>query len=205
MYKCVIFDVDGTLIDTKEACYKSFYDFIINEKLTMPNDEVINSFFGLRTKTCFNMLGLDGDCALESSKWEQIYQSYSYLSKLYDNAFDVIKILKGKNIQLGIVTSRNYEELYNDDSFKLISKYFDHIVVCNDTILHKPHPDPLLKFLEKSGNNSKDCIFIGDTIYDFLSAKAAKIDFALACWGTTLKDELSIKKLFKFEDILSFI
>jgi len=205
MYKCIIFDVDGTLIDTKDALSKSYHEFIEEEKLDKPRSEVINKFFGLRTKACFDILGIQGDHIAKTRKWEEIYRKHEYDVKLYDDIERVLRRLREEDIDLGIVTSRNHEELFGDPYFKPIARLFDNVVVCDDTLLHKPNPDPILKFLERSGHLKSECIYIGDTIYDFECAQKANVEFALACWGTTISDDVNIKKLMKVEDILSLV
>ena len=205
MYKCIIFDVDGTLIDTRDALSKCYYEFIEEEKLGKPMDEIMNSFFGLKTKDCFNILGIQGDCIAEMQRWLEIYQKYECRIKLFDDVETVLQKLREEYIYLGIVTSRTREELFEDRHFKPIAHLFDNVVSCDDTLLHKPHPEPLLKFLEKSGYVQRECIYIGDTIFDLECAQKANVDFALACWGTTLTNDMSIKRIMKVEDILSLV
>ncbi len=205
MYKCIIFDVDGTLIDTRDVCYESIKEFIINEKLPMPNEDLLNEFFGLSTKACFSLLGLNEGCESEMKKWVEIYEKYSYLTKVYDNIPNILKELKDMNIKLGIVTSRTYNELYTDNCFITISDFFDYIIAYDDTKFHKPNPEPLISFLKKSGYKKEDCIFIGDTAVDIECAQKANVDFALASWGAIMPSDYKIKRLLKVYDILSLI
>jgi phosphoglycolate phosphatase-like HAD superfamily hydrolase len=104
------------------------------------------------------------------------------------------------------VTSKTNEELINDFMPFGLSSYLTHTVCADDTVRHKPHPEPLLKFLEISGADPKKSIYIGDTIYDYECARDAGIDFGLALWGC--KNHENIQAKYKFErpqDILGFL
>lgn len=205
MYKCVVFDVDGTLIDTKDACNKSYCEFIEDEKLVKPSEEVLNSFFGLRATACFEILGVKGDYKDGLQKWGKIYSKYESNVKLYEDIERVLVELRNQGISLGIVTSRAHNELYEDRCFKPIAHLFDNVITCNDTLLHKPNPDPLLKFLDNSGYERNECIYIGDTIFDYECAKKANVDFYLAGWGTTISNDMKISRLMKVDDILRIV
>ena len=70
-----------------------------------------------------------------------------------------------------------------------IVHFFDHIVCSEDSIRHKPFPDPMYAFMKKaelaSGDRTdpSECIFIGDTMHDWQCGHDAGCDFALADWN----------------------
>jgi phosphoglycolate phosphatase-like HAD superfamily hydrolase len=64
-----------------------------------------------------------------------------------------------------------------------LNDFFKLAVCADDTEKHKPNPDPILKFIEISGDDKSKTIYIGDTKYDMECAFGAGIDFALALWG----------------------
>src|SRR5690606_14155979 len=68
---------------------------------------------------------------------------------------------------------------------------FETTICYEDTDEHKPHPEPLLLFLKRSGLAAGDVLFIGDTVYDMQCAEAAGVDFGLALWGTIEPDKLT--------------
>ena len=51
--------------------------------------------------------------------------------------------------------------------------------------MHKPHPDPLLKVVDRLNELPENCVYVGDTIFDYKSSKTAGMDFALALWGAS--------------------
>ncbi|MGN1211421.1 MAG: HAD-IA family hydrolase, partial [Candidatus Cryptobacteroides sp.] len=65
---------------------------------------------------------------------------------------------------------------------KPLLKYFEVEICAEDTVLHKPHPEPALEFLRRTGALPEDTIFVGDTMHDFQCADGAGIPFLLADW-----------------------
>jgi HAD superfamily hydrolase (TIGR01549 family) len=103
--------------------------------------------------------------------------------QLFDGIEELITALHAKGYFLGIVTSRVQSEF--DDAMERydFSHYFDCVIVADNTKNHKPHPEPIHLFMEKTGFSENDILYIGDSVNDYLACKAAKTDFVLAEWG----------------------
>ncbi|MOA10390.1 Phosphoglycolate phosphatase [compost metagenome] len=116
---------------------------------------------------------------------------------VYEGIRQLISVLREQSILTGVVTSKTKQE-YHDDfvPFGLVHD-LPYVVCADDTKQHKPHPDPLLKFLEISGAQAHSSIYIGDTVYDYECAREAGVDFGLAMWGC--KQPESIPAKYKFE------
>lgn len=63
-------------------------------------------------------------------------------------------------------------------------KYFEHIILVEDTTEHKPAPAPMLEYLRRTGANPNSVIYVGDTVYDEQCATSAGVNFARAAWGS---------------------
>lgn len=181
MYKCVILDVDGTIIDTLDAELQCLQK-VLNMRGIEADQKELEFAFGVPTEKVFERYGIK-DIEEISTEWNNCMAKSISEEHIYDGILDVLECLKNSNIVTGVVTSRTREELERDFKPLGLFKYFKYIVCAEDTENHKPHPDPLLKFLEISGQNREDCVYVGDTIHDMKSANAANIDFALAKWG----------------------
>ena len=96
----------------------------------------------------------------------------------------VLKALSEQNIKTGIVTSKTKEELLNDFVPFGLMNYLSYAICADDTVEHKPAPEPILKFLELANVCPDQAVYIGDTRYDMECAQAAGVDFALALWGS---------------------
>lgn len=185
MYKNILFDVDGTLIDTEKPIIYSLQK-VLKEELNMQKSYDDLLF----------VLGIPGKYSLEKlnipkDKLDYILNKWSYTislnqnkMKLFDNMEYVLKNLYNKQVNLGIITSKNDEEMKNEFSPFNIDKYFTCIVTASDTRLHKPNPDPILKAMDNLKITRDRTIYIGDSVYDMKSAKSAGIAFGLAKWGT---------------------
>lgn len=139
-------------------------------------------------------------------RWNEYLREYFERVKVFDGIEDVLEELHNRGVCMGIVTSKTREEYINDFIPFGIDKYFDIIVCADHTEKHKPHPEPILKFIELSGAEKDKAVYIGDTEYDMKCAKDAGIDFALALWGA--KTDKGIKLDYIIEkpiDILNII
>jgi HAD superfamily hydrolase (TIGR01549 family) len=182
MVKCVIFDVDGTLINTERAILLSLQQTV--KEMTGKEHPLgdLTFAFGIPGKKALAALEVpDVDQAM--SRW--VERSYDYASdvQLFDGIEETLSTLKEKGRMAGIVTSQAKRELGILLDHFHIQPYFDHVITFDDTEKHKPDPDPLFAFLKKANLSAKDTIYIGDTPYDQLSAKSAGIPFGLALWG----------------------
>jgi pyrophosphatase PpaX len=97
--------------------------------------------------------------------------------------------LKKRDLLLGIVTSRlrNTTMKYLK-SFDLLD-YFDVIVTCDDTNVHKPKPEPALIALKQLDVKKDETIMVGDTRFDIGCANNAGIDSVLVNWGVAYRQE----------------
>ena len=83
-------------------------------------------------------------------------------------------------------------------------KLFSIIQCPQKNLIGKPYPDQILNVIKKLNVKKKDCVYIGDTNIDYLSAKNAKIDFIFAEWGYGLNHnyKLTIKNITKLKSLL---
>ena len=205
MVKCVVFDVDGTLIDTGEAIISSLQR-VLREDLgqEFPADKLIFSF-GIPGAVTLEKLGLkDIESSLE--KWDRYMSEYGSTMKVFEGIEDCLKKIRAHDIKTGIVTSKSREE-YDSNFIPFgLGEYFDFVVCADDTEKHKPNPEPLLKLLELCGCAPSDIVYIGDTKYDKACAEGAGVRFGLALWGATSSEGFgSAYMLHKPCDILNLI
>lgn len=181
-YKHIVFDVDGTLIDTETACLLSLRDLIKEELGQDRKTEDLKFCLGRAGKDSLTMAGFL-DWKKSYDRWLEILAEYDNEVKVFDGLREVLEVLQKEGYQLGVVTSRNLKGAVMDLRAHGIESYFKTIVCCDDTEKHKPFPDPLLKYLEKNNCDSSEVLYLGDTEHDLKCAGGADIDFALAGWG----------------------
>lgn len=183
-YKCIIFDLDGTMLDTEEMNMIPLQRLIkeeLNKEIAYNELLVYRAYAGKKT---LELLGFE-NIEKSYSKWVKYVNEYENGAKLYDGFEEVIKGLDENGILCGISSSKTKEQ-YEIDFLKTgLQKYMKSVVLAEDTENHKPHPDPLLKAIEILNIEPEEAIYVGDTIADYKATKLAGMDFAFALWGAT--------------------
>lgn len=193
-YTHVVFDIDGTLVDTQYAVLNGLRDTMkVLTGRDMEMSELLFSF-GIPGEVTLGKLGVE-DTKAGILEWNVHIRKYREHVKLFDGMEALMEALAGINI--GIVTSKAVFEYEEEPSMALIRPYVGTAVCADHTEKHKPEPDPLLRYMELTGARQDEILYIGDSIYDELCAHSAGVDFALATWGAvdkTLKAEWKPEK-----------
>lgn len=206
MVNLVIFDVDGTMIDTKEAVLKSYQYAIFGEFGRQFTDAEQAMVYGAPTQQALERLGVYDIDRASKLYYESLFKAFADEVRLFDGIIPVLEELRNRNIVCGIVTSRDRVEVDNDVNLSALLKYFDFVICAEDTEKHKPDAEPINKLLELAGVDASKAIYLGDTVYDYMCAKNAGVKFALASWGA-VPDE-NIKEdylLVKPSDLLELV
>lgn len=182
-YKHIVFDLDGTLIDTERAILPSLRDTLAELTGRRYEEQELTFALGITGADALERLSVvDVPAAL--TLWMEKMHGHEDAVSLFGGVAETLKKLRERGLALGIVTSKTREEFANDFNRFGIGGYFQTVVCAEDTTEHKPNPAPLLKYMELSGASRKRVLYVGDSIYDSQCAHAASVDFALALWGT---------------------
>ena len=194
MYKAIIFDLDGTLLDTsKEICEilnKTFKKFSLPEISVERTIELVGS--GAR-KLIESAVG-EGDKNLIEKAYLEFSKNYAKcdnnLTCLYPEEAEVLQNFKNAGIKLAILT--NKPQGATERVFAKFLANFGFCIVLGQTEYRplKPNPASVLEILESFGVDKKDCLFVGDGEADIATAKNAGIDCACVLWGFRSKNQL---------------
>jgi HAD superfamily hydrolase (TIGR01549 family) len=204
MYKYLIFDIDGTLIDTEKAVIGSLQKLLkLETGIDYPANE-LSFVLGIPGADALKQLKI-ADVEETCQKWNNYLKEFYSHIRIFPDLEEIIKLLHGLKVKTGIVTSKTKQELIDDFYPFGLHDYFDYIVCADDTRKHKPDPEPIVRCLELAKASSAETIYIGDTSYDMQSAHNAGVDFALALWGTKTPNINATLKLSHPKEILSIL
>lgn len=176
MIKAVLFDIDGVLIHSFEANHKFFGNLFKKFGYDFMSKEEYENYFHLPTKEIVRHTTKSTDEDEIHKIWKSSKdREVPYPDELLDfpkNLFETIEELS-KKYTLGIATSRTLSPIEDVSALTPLSKYFKTEVLYGDTDNHKPHPEPLLLAAERLNIDPSECVYVGDSATDIISAHAA--------------------------------
>lgn len=181
-YRHIVFDVDGTLLDTEDTIQLALQKTV--EEYTGKHYSLQDLEFslGIPGVEAMRRLGIE-NAETARVRWNDNMVSLRHLMHVYPGIEELLSELQTRCYNLGIVTSRLREELNEDFPQFGLEHYFSTIVCADDSKKHKPTAGPLLKYMELTGTNREEVLYIGDRDHDMQCADAAGVDFVLANWG----------------------
>ena len=175
--KILLFDLDGTLIDSTEAILESFLIAASNYDLDLQKrEEEIRQSIGMPLKDMFLKMGIPQEKLQECVGVYRHHYQERFLQKtsLLPKVKELIEGLP-KSYMKGIVTSKSHffsEKILQN--FKMLNNFFT-LVGIDDVVEPKPSAEPILKALEGLKYDCSRVFMIGDTMFDMQAAKNAGI------------------------------
>lgn len=176
-YDTVLFDLDGTLLDTKELIDRTFiYTFEHFRPGKVLTDGELNSFFGPSLRITFSKYSQDEKEIEEMIAYYRNYNQsiHDEMVKIFPGAKNLVHMLKKKGYKLGIVSSKKADLVAHGLDLFGIKDCFDIIIGEEDVTQPKPNPEGILKAIEQLG--SQHAIYVGDGVGDIQAGKNAQID-----------------------------
>jgi HAD superfamily hydrolase (TIGR01509 family) len=182
MLSSIIFDLDGTLVDTNAAHVESWVRAFarlgykvtadrIGPEIGKGGDNLVPSILGPEADE------RDGDALREASKEEYLAATKGRRFRMFDGARELLAELRRRGLKTAIATSSGNEHL--EATFAAtgedLREHVDAWVGKSDVEHSKPHPDPVIAAVKKLGVSPAECVMVGDTPYDALSAKRAGV------------------------------
>lgn len=180
----LLFDIDGTILDTREFIIQATEYALKTLCYQVPERSVIAQNVGKVFPDYYGTLSGSSEKIKEliDAHWEFQY-SNMHLSVLFPNTLQALKAVKEKGYKLGAVTTRSRKTSKQTLLDSGIFDLFDIVIAGDDVKESKPHPAPLLKALELVGEVPEKAIMIGDSHLDIEAGKNAGTKTIRAIYG----------------------
>ena len=183
MYKAIIYDIDGTLLDTLKMNMIPLQK-IIKEELNedWSYEEVLKfaPYPGMKVMEELNVKDKEKTYA----RWVQYVNEYEEGATLYDGFEEVFKTFQEQHIIQAVVSAKTKKQYQIDFVDKGLDQYMEVAILADDTKKHKPDPEPLLECIKRLNIDVEDAIYIGDAFSDYQASLNAHMDFGYAKWGS---------------------
>jgi HAD superfamily hydrolase (TIGR01549 family) len=178
--RAVIFDWDGTLVDTSETSYRSYVRMFASFSIPFDRDTYARTYSPNWYHT-FRCVGLPEELWAEADeRWLAFFAEEK--NELIDGAGELLAELTSRGIASGIVTSGGRDRVTRELHGHGLMSHFAHCVFGSDVTNKKPHPEGLLLCLDRLGVQPEDAVYVGDSPEDVTMARTAGV-FSVAVPG----------------------
>lgn len=187
-YKHIIFDIDGTMLDTEQVLLKALQQIIFETQGRKVEKADLLFTSGIPGDIALKQLGFE-ETEEVNKAWNDRFKENFQDVRIFDGIVPLLDKLTKMGVHLGIITSKTHEEYKSDFLPFGLEKYFGTIICVDDVDRPKPSPDSMFKYFSLTGASPEETLYIGDTIYDMQCAKSAGADFGLSVWGAASRYE----------------
>ncbi len=183
--RTVLFDLDGTLIDSVRLILDSYHHTLAAHGLPARTDEDWLEGVGTPLRVQFS------PWQDEAGKIERLiatYREYNLahhdrMVTVYPGVLDVVRAIKAAGLQTGLVTSKNRQGACRGLELVGLTSQMDVLVCADDVTNPKPHAEPVERAVSLLAADKATTIYVGDSIHDMRSGRAAGVRTAAVLWG----------------------
>jgi pyrophosphatase PpaX len=192
--RAVLFDVDGTLIDSVGMIVRGIQNTFLHYALPVPGAGEIRRRIGIPLR--LQLPQYDG-APTDPVQLQQMatyciaqFEEHSALERSFEPAIEALERLHQQGFRTALVTSKSREEIIGFANRFRAMKSVDFVVSASDVFAPKPAPDAALLACQKLEVNPSDALLIGDSIFDLMCGKAAGTFTAAVQYGAGDRTEL---------------
>ncbi|HET6778479.1 MAG TPA: HAD-IA family hydrolase [Gemmatimonadales bacterium] len=180
-----LFDLDGTLIDSIRLILDSYHHTLTQHQLPARTDEEWLRGVGTPLHVQFSEWRESPEvlAAMIATYREYNLKHHDRMVTVYPGVVDAIREIKAAGIQTGLVTSKNRQGAVKGLTLVGLEALMDVLVCADEVSNYKPHPEPVEKAVALLGADPTTTVYVGDSIHDMHSGRAAGVKTAAALWG----------------------
>ncbi|MEO6056168.1 MAG: HAD-IA family hydrolase [Gemmatimonadales bacterium] len=183
--RTVLFDLDGTLIDSVRLILDSYHHTLAAHGYPPRTDE--DWLRGVGTPLTVQLAEWGHDPAtldaMIATYREYNLTHHDRMVTVYPGVVAAIEAIRAAGLRTGLVTSKNRKGAMRGLSLVKLDTGMD-VLVCADEVTNpKPHPEPVEKAMALLGADPGSTVYVGDSIHDMVSGRAAGVRTAAALWG----------------------
>lgn len=180
-YDAIIYDIDGTLLDTIAMNMYPLMQIIEEELGVKKTFDEVKHCFCMTGKQTLEHFGIDYETAYP--RWVQYVNEYEKGAVPFEGIVETLKQIKVLGLMQAAVSAKTRAQYEIDMKVENMYQYMDETVLFEDTTKHKPDPEPLLECISRLGLDKNRVAYVGDALSDGLAAQAAGVDFIWAKWA----------------------
>jgi len=188
----ILFDLDGTLIDSIGLILTSMRFAFAKLERTCPTDEEWTAGIGIPLFTMMRRYAADDadSKTLIAAYREHQIANHDRLVRCYDNVIDVVQTLRAGGHQTGVVTSKGEWLAMKGLALVGLASAMDTVVGADSSTRHKPDPEPVRVALQRLGAEPDNALYVGDSVHDLMAGRAAGVRTAAALWGAFKRQDM---------------
>lgn len=206
----ILFDVDGTLIDTTDLilrCFQHSWERVLGFSHSR---KALLQTFGTPLRDAMNLLLLTNQesknvapaVKTDPNVVDRLLTEYRLfnannhdgLARPFQGTAEVLSELRRRGYLIAIVTSKTRELALRGLRLCGIDGLFHSAVFLEDTEVHKPHPEPILAALKTLNTPPGSAVYVGDSAHDIVAGRAAGVRTVAALWGPASRAELESER-----------
>ena len=187
----MIFDVDGTIIQSNRVIFDSFQYIIKKYRGGEISDSEVIQLFGPTEEDIIDKWFRDERDVVLNDYFEYYSANHDRVY-LFDGIKDVVVELKLRQVNLAVLTGKGRRSTEISLGYFDMLKYFDYIVTGTEVKEHKPNPEGMYKLLNFFNVEPEECLMIGDSTADIQVAKSSGVPIASVLWDSYDREKVLI-------------
>ena len=191
-YQLIIFDWDGTLVDSKALAIKSTIRAATDLGYSAPPPEAIGEQFGAELTDMLQNLFPNGDIAALTAKFYHYFiEDDAVSNQLFPNVYETLAFLKKSGFKLAVATNRIRVRIEAALKVSSLRDFFSSVKTADDGG-PKPNPAMVEAILAELHISKSNTLLVGDSLADMACAQNLGIDAIAVCYGCNTREQLAL-------------